>query len=36
MPSIKCELNEYLFFEFGFDLDEDEGKISDTWPFQLC
>ena len=30
------EVNEYLFYEFGYDIkEEDEGKISNNWPFEL-
>jgi hypothetical protein len=28
-------LNEYLFHEFGRDVDADETKVSATWPFDL-
>jgi hypothetical protein len=33
--SSERDLNEYLFFEFGFDLKEDESRISESWPFEL-
>ncbi len=34
--SEKQEINEYLFYEFGFDVDEgDIEKVSDDWPFIL-
>ncbi len=36
--SVEKEINEYLFYEFGYDIkeyDENEGKISENWPFQL-
>jgi hypothetical protein len=29
------EINEYLFYEFGFDLEDDESIISEDWPFKL-
>jgi hypothetical protein len=29
------DINEYLFYEFGRDLDEDETAISDDHPFEL-
>src|SRR6266851_1645043 len=29
------EINEYLFYEFGLDLDADSGRISEDWPFSL-
>ncbi len=32
---MKAELNEYLFYEFGMDLDGDPSRISDSWPFVL-
>src|SRR5262245_1929775 len=35
MSSIERDLNEYLFYEFGFDDEADESRISDSWPFQL-
>lgn len=34
MESIEHELNDYLFHEFGMD-EEDEGVVSETWPFIL-
>jgi hypothetical protein len=34
---MKRELNQYLFWEFGVgDLDADETKITDQWPFRLA
>jgi hypothetical protein len=33
MSSIEHELNDYLFLEFG--MEEDEGVVSETWPFTL-
>ena len=33
--NIEKEINEYLFYEFGYDLKEEEGKISSNWPFEL-
>lgn len=35
MASIERELNQYLFLEFGMDDEEEEGSISETWPFSL-
>ena len=29
------DLNTYLFYEFGFDDEEDESRIADDWPFVL-
>lgn len=34
MSSLR-EINEYLFYEFGFDPDDAPGEPSDTWPFTL-
>lgn len=31
----KHEINEYLFYEFGFDLTEDESVVSDNYPYEL-
>jgi len=34
--SVKKEINEYLFYELGYDIKEyDEGKVSENWPFRL-
>ena len=33
MESIERDLNEYLFLKFG--MEEDEGSVSETWPFSL-
>lgn len=35
--SIKQSINQYLFYEFGLNLesDEDETKVSENWPFDL-
>jgi hypothetical protein len=33
MKTLRTQLNEYLFHEFGHDGPED--RISDSWPFQL-
>ena len=33
--TLERDLNEYLFYEFGRDLDGGEERISDTWPFVL-
>ncbi len=35
LPTSLQEINEYLFYEFGKDLEEDESKISQNWPFVL-
>lgn len=35
MSSIERDLNEYLFLEFGFDLEEDQSRVSESWPFEL-
>jgi hypothetical protein len=35
MSSLERDLNEYLFYEFGRDLDGGEERISETWPFAL-
>lgn len=35
LPTSLQEINEYLFYEFGKDLEEDESKISQNWPFIL-
>ena len=37
MDDEKREVNEYLFYEFGFDTepDSDAAAISDSWPFEL-
>jgi len=33
---MRKQLNEYLFYEFGFDLEEENvNKISENWPFIL-
>ena len=31
----KKEINEYLFYEFGLDLDNSLLSVSENWPFQL-
>jgi hypothetical protein len=33
--SVERDLNEYLFLEFGFDVEEDESRVSESWPFDL-
>ena len=33
--SIEVDLNHYLFLEFGFDEEEDESRVSPSWPFEL-
>jgi hypothetical protein len=35
MEDLRKRLNEYLFYEFGFDLEADASKLSGTWPFEL-
>jgi hypothetical protein len=35
MSSIERDLNHYLFLEFSLDLEEDESRVSDSWPFEL-
>jgi hypothetical protein len=35
VESTKTEINEYLFYEFAFDLEHDESRISEDWPFHL-
>jgi len=35
MSTLERDVNEYLFYEFGRDLDAGEERISDTWPFVL-
>lgn len=35
MSSIELDLNNYLFLEFGFHLEEDESRVSESWPFEL-
>jgi len=33
---MKCDINQYLYYEFGFDVEsEGNAKVSDTWPFDL-
>ena len=32
---MKRSVNEYLFYEFGLDVEDDPGRISDEWPFRL-
>lgn len=34
MSSIEFDLNHYLYLEFGFD-EEDESRVSESWPFEL-
>jgi hypothetical protein len=33
--SEKKTVNEYLFYEFGYDLRHDPSAITDDWPFEL-
>ena len=35
MEDLRKSLNEYLFYEFALDLEADESKVSETWPFEL-
>ena len=35
MQDLRKGLNEYLFHEFGLDVEADESKVSATWPFEL-
>jgi hypothetical protein len=35
VEDLRKSLNEYLFYEFGLDLEADESKLSDIWPFEL-
>jgi hypothetical protein len=28
-------INEYLFYEFGYDLQRDPSSVADDWPFEL-
>jgi hypothetical protein len=35
VEDLRKSLNEYLFYEFGLDLEADQSKLSDTWPFEL-
>ena len=35
MEDLRKSLNEYLFHEFALDLEADESKVSETWPFEL-
>jgi hypothetical protein len=34
MPD-KRMINEYLFYEFGYDLEQDSLAIAEAWPFEL-
>lgn len=33
--NIKREINEYLFYEFSFDLENDVSSVTEEWPFTL-
>jgi hypothetical protein len=33
--TVRKEINEYLFYEFGFDVDHEESLVSDEWPYKL-
>lgn len=33
--SDKRIVNEYLYYEFGYDLQQDPSAIADNWPFEL-
>jgi hypothetical protein len=35
VDDLRRRLNEYLFCEFGMDLEGDESAVSTTWPFEL-
>jgi hypothetical protein len=35
MMNEKRNINEYLFYEFGFDIEDDENKISENYPYKL-
>jgi hypothetical protein len=35
MMSGREMINEYLFYEFGYDLQYDPSAIADDWPFEL-
>jgi hypothetical protein len=35
VEDLRKSLNEYLFHEFGLDVEADESKVSATWPFEL-
>jgi hypothetical protein len=35
VKDLRKSLNHYLLYEFAMDLDEDDSKVSDTWPFEL-
>lgn len=35
MADRKVILNEYLFYEFGLDLEHEDPPLSATWPFEL-
>jgi hypothetical protein len=34
VPVATRHINEYLFYEFGFD-EADAGRVSENWPFEL-
>jgi hypothetical protein len=35
VEDLRKSVNEYLFHEFGMELEEDESRVSETWPFEL-
>jgi len=35
VDDLRKSVNEYLFHEFALDLEADESKVSETWPFEL-
>jgi hypothetical protein len=35
VSTTKRDINEYLFWEFGFDLHADVVQVSEEWPFDL-
>ena len=35
VEDLRKSVNEYLFYEFAKDLDADESRVSETWPFEL-
>jgi len=35
VDDLRKSVNEYLFYEFALDLEADESKVSETWPFEL-
>jgi hypothetical protein len=35
MVSEESRINQYLFYEFGYDLQNNPSAVSDNWPFDL-